>query len=350
MARPSQTWCWYCKQEVPPQFDVCPFCTKPLDDTKRVIRCPKCGRYLLRSVDRCIQCGESFLDEPPRRQAPRQSAAPPPVEEAPATSVPGAEAPAASPVPDAGPAPDASQAPDAVPTPDAAPAPEQAQSAWGPQQANVTDDPDMLETLRTLEQLETQERHAEQSSSGKKTGVIIAVAAVLVLAIIASIFFIVRAKHRNKEPEAQQPVFCAENEHKWTSADCTHPKTCSVCGKTEGEPLGHQYEGNVCTVCGAYKNPFFFSNTGCERRSGTVYFWGDVQNYTGASVGELQLQLDLFDEDKKLVLSQPYTVAADHAIAPLETYHWEISYDDAGVRWKYWRACALDYVAAQAKP
>ena len=30
--------------------------------------------------------------------------------------------------------------------------------------------------------------------------------------------------------------------HNWVSATCTKPKTCSKCGKTEGEPKGHYYK------------------------------------------------------------------------------------------------------------
>jgi len=56
------------------------------------------------------------------------------------------------------------------------------------------------------------------------------------------------------------------HEHTWVDADCTTPKTCSECGKTEGEPLGHTEEtvkgeaatctssgstdGKKCSVCG----------------------------------------------------------------------------------------------------
>ena len=55
-------------------------------------------------------------------------------------------------------------------------------------------------------------------------------------------------------------------EHDWAEATCTAPKTCSVCGETEGEALGHTEEiivgtpatctevgmtdGKKCTVCG----------------------------------------------------------------------------------------------------
>ena len=45
--------------------------------------------------------------------------------------------------------------------------------------------------------------------------------------------------------------------HQWKNATCTEPKTCSVCGATEGKPAGHQWkdatctEPKTCTVCGA---------------------------------------------------------------------------------------------------
>lgn len=43
--------------------------------------------------------------------------------------------------------------------------------------------------------------------------------------------------------------------HRWDDATCTKPKTCSICGKTEGEALGHQWmdatctEPQICSVC-----------------------------------------------------------------------------------------------------
>ena len=46
--------------------------------------------------------------------------------------------------------------------------------------------------------------------------------------------------------------------HDWNAADCDTPKTCSICGATEGEALGHTAEaddGNCttdikCATCG----------------------------------------------------------------------------------------------------
>ena len=45
-----------------------------------------------------------------------------------------------------------------------------------------------------------------------------------------------------------------ECEHVWVDADCDTPKTCSVCGVTEGEALGHSYVEDIidatCTATG----------------------------------------------------------------------------------------------------
>lgn len=48
-------------------------------------------------------------------------------------------------------------------------------------------------------------------------------------------------------------------EHEWTEADCNDPKTCSLCGETEGDDLGHDYadadceHGKICSRCGKEK-------------------------------------------------------------------------------------------------
>ena len=46
-------------------------------------------------------------------------------------------------------------------------------------------------------------------------------------------------------------------EHEWNAATCSAPKTCSLCGKTEGEALPHTWtnatctDAKTCSVCGA---------------------------------------------------------------------------------------------------
>ena len=36
--------------------------------------------------------------------------------------------------------------------------------------------------------------------------------------------------------------------HEWYAATCTSPKTCSLCGETEGEPLPHTWQDATCTA------------------------------------------------------------------------------------------------------
>lgn len=35
--------------------------------------------------------------------------------------------------------------------------------------------------------------------------------------------------------------------HTWNAATCTRPRTCSICGKTEGESKGHTWSNATCT-------------------------------------------------------------------------------------------------------
>ena len=61
--------------------------------------------------------------------------------------------------------------------------------------------------------------------------------------------------------EPKTCTVCGETEgnalgHRWVDATCTEPQTCSVCGETEGNALGHKWDDETdihpktCTVCG----------------------------------------------------------------------------------------------------
>lgn len=56
--------------------------------------------------------------------------------------------------------------------------------------------------------------------------------------------------------ETIRGAWCA---HSWQDATCTEPKTCTICGATEGEANGHSYTENpmVCDICGKFK---FYAN------------------------------------------------------------------------------------------
>ena len=54
-------------------------------------------------------------------------------------------------------------------------------------------------------------------------------------------------------PQAKDAWFyelVQHTEHDWTEASCKAAKTCTVCGKVEGEPLEHVYVDGSCTGCG----------------------------------------------------------------------------------------------------
>lgn len=96
--------------------------------------------------------------------------------------------------------------------------------------------------------------------------------------------------------------------HKWKDAECDSPRVCSVCGETDGEPLGHNYVNGVCTRCGERESAdISFSNGrtlafGCSVKDVTSS-WGEPveiikESYSGYSVSSYIYASDL----KKLVI------------------------------------------------
>lgn len=63
-------------------------------------------------------------------------------------------------------------------------------------------------------------------------------------------------RHKWVEPDCESPKTCSECGktegealgHSWQDATCTAPKTCSECGKTEGEALGHSWQDATCAA------------------------------------------------------------------------------------------------------
>ena len=45
------------------------------------------------------------------------------------------------------------------------------------------------------------------------------------------------------------------HKHTFADATCTEPKTCTECGETEGEALGHTVNIGQCATCGQLLNP-----------------------------------------------------------------------------------------------
>ena len=103
----ATAWCVYCRSVIPDDADRCPSCEKPLTDGSKVIRCPYCGKYILKNSAQCRYCGKDPHApppaEPPASEPPASESdgAPPAEQPAPAeaTAPTGQNAPAQSPAP-----------------------------------------------------------------------------------------------------------------------------------------------------------------------------------------------------------------------------------------------------------
>lgn len=92
------------------------------------------------------------------------------------------------------------------------------------------------------------------------------------------------------EKKVAQVIICAllvvpaltgcMHEHTFADATCTSAKTCTECGETEGETLGHNWipadciNPEKCTICGKESNPA----RGHETNLGKCDRCGEIQN------------------------------------------------------------------------
>ena len=49
--------------------------------------------------------------------------------------------------------------------------------------------------------------------------------------------------------------------HEWNAANCTTPKTCTVCETTDGGVLGHNYVNGNCNSCGGSDPNYIYDPT-----------------------------------------------------------------------------------------
>ena len=97
--------------------------------------------------------------------------------------------------------------------------------------------------------------------------------------------------------------------HKWVEATCTEPKTCSICGKTDGDALGHSYQEAVtaptcteegytthtCSRCGDSYVDTYVSAAGHDWDDGVVtkeptYSETGIRTYTCKNCGETKTE------------------------------------------------------------
>lgn len=72
----------------------------------------------------------------------------------------------------------------------------------------------------------------QKKKSGLVIGIVVGLVVALIAALVAGYFFV----------------------HIWKDATCEEPKTCSICGKTEGKALGHKWQDPTCEEAKTCKN------------------------------------------------------------------------------------------------
>lgn len=122
---------------------------------------------------------------------------------------------------------------------------------------------------------------AEQSAPSmikRKPWLWIAGAAVLLVVIVFAVFLLTRCRHE------------------WTAATCDAPKTCTLCGKTDGAPLEHQWSAaslsrpSTCNLCGETRG----LSGAAEKLVGAwsaKYFYSDG-NVASADAAEVTAEFD----------------------------------------------------------
>ncbi len=62
---------------------------------------------------------------------------------------------------------------------------------------------------------------------------------------------VIAAFNNNKQIGEGATATIGDKNHVWKDATCTDPKTCTICGKTDGEALGHKDENGdgICDTC-----------------------------------------------------------------------------------------------------
>ncbi len=146
----------------------------------------------------------------------------------------------------------------------------------------------------------------------------------------------------------------ADHIHQFKAATCTEPKTCSECGTTEGEPLGHKWMAatckypKTCLVCKATDNKLgkhIYINGRCsvcdETDPNMVYVPLNSANWVANMIDEdilHQIVISSASETDYYISYYKYEVASDTA-----TVDDELTYIYNGV--KYLKTDSADKIA-----
>lgn len=124
-------------------------------------------------------------------------------------------------------------------------------------------------------------------------------------------------------------------EHQWQAATCLTPKTCSLCGETEGKALGHTFgekvitqptcteagaETRECTLCGTTQTLRTFDALGHTRIHGICSRCEEEQNNVYVALNESVDGISGCVSDLTSAASN-YSTATDMLLSNMSTYY-----------------------------
>ncbi len=121
----------------------------------------------------------------------------------------------------------------------------------------------------------------------------------------------------------------------WDDATCDAPKTCKVCGATEGTKLDHVYgEGDTCTACGAAKPV-----AGANVTASTV-----IADYAAANSWSNGIRYESIAVDSNVTVSSTGTAVGDYGLNTGKYY-------TSGENWRIYQSesATITVTAAEGK-
>lgn len=118
---------------------------------------------------------------------------------------------------------------------------------------------------------------------------------------------------------------CLSEGHSWLDATCTNPRTCEICGETEGESLGHVWidatytAPSTCEICGETEGEkllSYFEKTGL------------IDRLVDHSESREMVQTCLNDASKQAIVTVSVddyrTIQSDETHEAADGYEWKI--------------------------
>lgn len=113
-----------------------------------------------------------------------------------------------------------------------------------------------------------------------------------------------------------------ECEHQWINANCTTPKTCSVCGETEGEAFGHSFSTEYLKD---ETNHWFACSRCDEKKEVSSHIWGAgvvIKNPSETEKGTTLYTCECGQTKEEDIAMLEHVHKFDDNLSYDDTHHW----------------------------